>query len=199
MRLYLVRHGQSIGNSEKRHQGDNYDTDLTPLGYEQAEKLAKRLVDHKFEVIYSSHLKRAIQTANEINKYHNKEIIIQEKLKERDNGDFAGKIGTDELWENIVGDEMNIKAPNGESRVDQFNRIKPLVDEILNLDKDILIVSHGGTIKSIIASLYPKISLAQVYKLYRTSNTCLYEIEIEDNKNIKILLQNCIRHLDENH
>jgi broad specificity phosphatase PhoE len=195
MRLYLVRHGESIANNQRKHQGDSYDTDLTELGFEQAKKLAKRLREFKFDIIYTSNLKRAKQTAEEINSFHNKELIINENLKERDNGDFSGKVWTEELWKDISGDKMSIKAPNGENKIDQFNRVKPIINEILNLNKDILIVSHGGTIKSILASLFPEKTLEEVHEIYKTGNTCLYEIEIQ-NKEAKIIIENCMKHLE---
>jgi broad specificity phosphatase PhoE len=195
MKLYLVRHGESIANSQRKHQGDSYDTDLTELGFEQAKKLANRLKEFNFDIIYTSHLKRAKQTADEINLFHNKEIIVNKKLKERDNGDFSGKVWTEELWKGMIGDKMNIKAPNGENRIDQYNRVKPIIDKILKLNKDILIVSHGGTIKSILASLFPEKNLEEIHKLYKTGNTCLYKIEVQ-NKEAKIIIENCTKHLD---
>lgn len=195
MKLYLVRHGESIANNQGKHQGDNYDTDLTELGFVQAKKLAKRLKEFKFDIIYTSHLKRAKQTAREINSFHNKKIIVNENLKERDNGDFSGKIWTEELWKDIPGDKMNIKAPNGENRIDQFNRVKPVIYEILKLNKDILIVSHGGTVKSILASLFPEKNLEEIHEIYKTGNTCLYEIEVQ-NKEAKIIIENCTKHLE---
>ena len=196
MKLYLVRHGESIANSESKHQGESYDTDLTEVGIQQAKKLAKRLKEFKFDIIYSSHLKRAKQTAKEINSYHNKEIIINENLKERDNGDFSGKVYTEELWKDIQGDEFNRKAPNGENRIEQLKRVKIVIDDILKLNKDILIVSHGGTIKSILANLFPQKNLNDIYEMYRTGNTCLYEIEI-NKKEAKIILENCMKHLED--
>ena len=61
-RLYLVRHAQAQGNVEKTFQG-SIDAPLSALGMEQLERLAERFADMPFDVIYSSPLARAYQTA----------------------------------------------------------------------------------------------------------------------------------------
>src|SRR4051812_10335103 len=61
-KLFLIRHGQSAGNAEGRFGGHG-PTPLSDLGIEQAEKTAKLLVSEGIDVIYSSDLPRAIQTA----------------------------------------------------------------------------------------------------------------------------------------
>ena len=73
MKLFLVRHGQSLANKERKHQGreDEWrNTSLSNIGKTQAKKVADRLKDENFNLIYSSPLKRAKQTAEIINKFH---------------------------------------------------------------------------------------------------------------------------------
>ncbi len=85
MKVFLVRHGQSIANKIRICQGNQNkwtDTSLTYTGKTQARKVAERLKGEKFDIIYSSPLKRAKQTANIINKFHNKGIIIDDRIKE---------------------------------------------------------------------------------------------------------------------
>lgn len=63
LKLLFIRHAQSIGNTEKRMQGHG-DYELSPLGRQQAEKLAKHLLAESWRpsYVYSSPLKRAAQT-----------------------------------------------------------------------------------------------------------------------------------------
>jgi len=61
-KLYLIRHGQSAGNAEGRFGGHG-PTPLSDLGVEQAERTARLLVSEGIDVVYSSDLPRAIQTA----------------------------------------------------------------------------------------------------------------------------------------
>ncbi len=84
-KIILVRHGESIANAKGISQGNRnkwMDTSLTKKGKEQAKKLAERLKEEKIEVIYSSDLKRAKETAEEINKFHNLKIKFDKRLRD---------------------------------------------------------------------------------------------------------------------
>ncbi|GAI71576.1 unnamed protein product, partial [marine sediment metagenome] len=81
IKLFLIRHGQTLWNKEGRYQGD-MDIGLTRVGFKQARLAAKYLSKVDFSNIYSSSLRRAIDTANIINKTRNLKIIARENLKE---------------------------------------------------------------------------------------------------------------------
>ena len=70
MNLYLVRHGQTDWNIQGRIQGST-DIELNSTGLNQAQKTAELLKNIDFDVIYSSPLKRTVDTAKIINTYHN--------------------------------------------------------------------------------------------------------------------------------
>ena len=89
MKVILVRHCESIANSKGIHQGQRVDTSLSEKGKEQARKVARALKDEKIESIYSSDLKRAMETAQEIAKFHNIKVISDKRLREFDSGDFT--------------------------------------------------------------------------------------------------------------
>ena len=98
-KIIIVRHGESEANSKGQDQGreDEWsNTDLSENGREQARKVAERLKDEKFDCIYCSDLKRAMQTAEEINKFHNIEIKFDERLRDiiekEDVGEFVNRI-----------------------------------------------------------------------------------------------------------
>ncbi len=86
MKLILTRHGLTIENTEGRVQGQLHGT-LNEKGAEQAQKLGHRFKEEPFDIIYSSDLKRAADTAKEIHKHHpTVPIVFTEKLRERDLG-----------------------------------------------------------------------------------------------------------------
>jgi broad specificity phosphatase PhoE len=89
MKLILVRHGQTLWNREKRIQGVT-DIELSNRGKAQADCLARSLRDEKIDSIVSSPLKRAIQTAEAINRFHHLPIEPEEDLMELNMGDFEG-------------------------------------------------------------------------------------------------------------
>lgn len=71
MQLTLIRHGETFWNKEKRVQGIT-DIELSETGIDQARKLALSLKDCPLDSIHSSPLKRALQTAEIINRFHGK-------------------------------------------------------------------------------------------------------------------------------
>lgn len=106
--IYVVRHGQTGRNVKVRCQGWS-DTELNQTGIEQAEQLAKILADVKFDVCFSSPLKRALKTAQII--YHS-EIIVDQRIKERGKGELEGRTDVKQMVKQLV---INYYDPN-ESR-----------------------------------------------------------------------------------
>ncbi|KXK10185.1 MAG: putative phosphoserine phosphatase 2 [Microgenomates bacterium OLB23] len=97
--LYLVRHGQSVANANDTY---GLDTDLTEKGMEQIETLATNLNNIHFDTIYSSPMKRAIQSAIILSNKFNLSIQSEIGLKERYYGILEGKKGSamkEELFE----------------------------------------------------------------------------------------------------
>ncbi len=84
MKIYLVRHGQTDSNLKKVYDNVELDEDINENGIKQAEELRNKIMNIKFDIIYSSQLKRAIHTANIIN-YNNNKIIIDKRTKTKYN------------------------------------------------------------------------------------------------------------------
>ena len=89
-RIYLVRHAEAMGNVQEFFQGRT-DCEVSEKGKKQLELLAERFKDIPIEAIYSSPLKRTIDTAEAVNKYHGLPIIRDEGLIEVDGGVWEGK------------------------------------------------------------------------------------------------------------
>ena len=146
--IITVQHTQSVHHTNGM-VGSWTDWDLTDLGRTQADHIGKKLKDEladKTVVIYSSDLKRAKQTAEEIAKYLGTEPIFRQELRERNLGKCCGK-SVQWLRENIECPEKTVDVrvfSDGESRRDAWNRLSPFYEEIMaSCDENIIIVSHG--------------------------------------------------------
>ena len=87
--VFLVRHGESIGNEENRWQG-TADYPLSARGAWQAERVAERLARHAVAAIYSSPLGRARQTADVLGQAVGLAPRLDSRLQEYDIGQLAG-------------------------------------------------------------------------------------------------------------
>lgn len=203
MKLYVVRHGESIGNVTNILQGQ-LNFDLTDVGYMQAQKIAQRLKNHSFDAIYSSDLRRALYTAQHINQHHNKEIIIDPQLRELTHGIDEGrsKSRVEEEFLEQYQTDSNFKFEQGESFNELITRITPVYEALLENHKgqEVLVVCHGMVTKAFVALVQNKgeISPQEFHDFkttWRTSNTCLYEFDITNKDEPKILTTNCTLHL----
>lgn len=89
MRLILVRHGESCWNEAGRVQGFS-DIELNEKGRQQAEQIAQALSQEKVIAVYSSPLKRALDTARAIAQTHHLEVHTDPGLKEINAGELEG-------------------------------------------------------------------------------------------------------------
>lgn len=155
--LYLVRHGQSTWNAAARLQGQTPDPGLTPLGRQQAREAAARLEGTGVEAIYSSDLRRAVQTATPIADNLGMEIRLSPALRERGYGSLEGHPSADavELAGDIDWLDPDVCPGGGESLRDVHTRASYAVAQCVDRHPDaaIVLVSHGDTIRVIAASL----------------------------------------------
>lgn len=146
MRIYIVRHGQVPHNALGQY--NTVDEDLTELGINQALELKDKIKNIDFDIIISSPLVRAKHTADILN-VNNKKIIIDDRIKERNCGDLAGKPLTvtnrDEYWNY----NTTIKYGTSEDIKLFFYRIFEFLDELKTKNfESVLIVAHSGVSKA---------------------------------------------------
>lgn len=149
MRMIItIQHTQSVHHINGM-VGSWTDWDLTELGIKQAKKIGERLkteLSGKKFVLYSSDLKRAKQTAFQVAKELDLIPILKSELRERNLGRCCGK-SVQWLRENMEQKERTIDDKlfsDAESRRDEWNRLKPFYDEIMNnVEDNVIIVSHG--------------------------------------------------------
>jgi len=134
--------------------GGNTDWALTETGKKQAHNIGKNIKDlikTENAIIYSFDLLRAKQTAEIINEYLNLNIIFREELREGNVGEAKGK-SKDWYKQNCLPKEnipLNIYRafPNAETFEEIYNRVGPIIDEIINSEyENIIVVGHGGTL-----------------------------------------------------
>lgn len=145
--IITVQHTQSVHHTNGM-VGSWTDWDLTELGKAQADCIGRKLGDELKEkdvALYSSDLKRARQTADEIAKYLGTEPVLRQELRERNLGKCCGK-SVQWLRENLECPEKTVDDrlfSDGESRRDAWKRLLPFYQEIMAGDKEnIVIVSH---------------------------------------------------------
>lgn len=167
--IITIQHTQSVHHTNGM-VGSWTDWDLTDLGRAQADRIGKRLRDEivgRDIVIYSSDLKRAKQTAEEIAKYFRIEPILRQELRERNLGKCCGK-SVEWLRENIECPERTVDDrmfSDGESRRDAWNRLSPFYKEVMaNKEENIIIVSHGDLL-SIWNAMYLGLTVESFYEV----------------------------------
>ena len=156
LRLYFMRHGETVWNTERRYQGMT-DIELSEEGLRQAECAAKRFKNIKIDKIYASPLKRAMKTAEKIAAEKGLEIISEDNFREIHFGEWEGKTVPEltekygESYTNFIREPHKYGFPGEGSVENVINRIKPGIDRLIAEDEgNVLIVSHGGIIRLMI-------------------------------------------------
>jgi probable phosphoglycerate mutase len=159
MLLYLIRHGQSLFNAEKRIQGQT-DIALSPFGEKQSLALAAAFRGLPIDAVYASPLRRAMQTAAPIADVLKLEIRTDDRLKEINAGIFEG-VGWDEIeshspeaaarWQ---AQEPDFVIPGGESRRALGVRGRAALMDIFEAGhRQAVVVAHGGVLGAALKSL----------------------------------------------
>ncbi len=198
MKLIITRHGETIENKRGILQGHLHGT-LSKKGIDQAKRVAERLKDEKIDAIYSSDLARAADTAKEIGKFHPKiKIKFVKELRERYFGEFQGKTIEEIGWSEVGGkpNVTSVQPKDGESLEEMYLRAKKFLDKIIHKHQkeNILFVAHEGIDKAII-SVITNQNADNILKMESLKNTSINIYEINENRNHKIHLFNCIKHL----
>jgi broad specificity phosphatase PhoE len=158
-KLILARHGETVWNVEKIFRG-RADVNLDEVGIKQAELLGKYLSNWKLEAIYSSPLKRALDTANIVARYQKIGVHIAEGLIDFDYGEWQSlpEQEAKRLYPTLHNEWHNnphkVKMPGGESLEDVRRRIIEVVNHVLfKYQGSVVLVSHRVVNKVLICSL----------------------------------------------
>ncbi|HLF72292.1 MAG TPA: histidine phosphatase family protein [Dehalococcoidia bacterium] len=185
MRLLLVRHGESVGNSENRLQGQA-EYDLTDLGRRQAEATGRRLAEMGVTAVYSSPLRRAQHTAQACAAHLGIEARLDEALSEYHFGEMSGSTYQE------VRERLGVATapaervyPGEEGRDNFFARVTTAVWRIADehAGETVAVISHGGPI-----ALFCQSVLGLPYKRpmpFVIGNASICAIDVNDDANLE--------------
>lgn len=180
-KIFLVRHGQSIWNKEKRVTGQG-DPPLSEKGEAQSQALAAVLGSQPLTAVYASTLTRAIATAKPTASRHDLPVRTEAALKEMHLGILQGRFRdardpeAQRLWRERALEKWNYHTPGGETYCEFSQRVTSCLREILQRERggNILIVGHRNTNRVLLGSLMQW--APDVTSALRLRSKYLYEI-----------------------
>jgi broad specificity phosphatase PhoE len=156
-KIYLIRHGETESNRRGIFRG-RLDIPLSETGKKQSESIREYFKDIDIEIVFSSPLTRALETAETA--FGQKLIIKKEELiNNLDLGDWSGvekesiRKNFPEKWKIWKKSPEKIKFPNGETLKDVYQRAELFLNKISKISKEnIAVVSHRSVIKIILSA-----------------------------------------------
>ena len=195
--LYLIRHGETKWNIEKRCQGHT-DIPLNETGLAQAEKLGHHMRDVPIDAVYASDLGRATQTGEQVARQHGLPVQQREGLRERFYGEWEG-LSFEQIAEQYV-DHREVRHKGGVYGIESFENLqKRLVNTLTalaerHLGQSIVAVSHGGSIN---AFLHWVTNGELGTGVTRIENTSVTQFTFDESGKWEVVEVNQVRHLQE--
>jgi probable phosphomutase (TIGR03848 family) len=153
--IVLLRHAHSTANQKGILAGRDNAVGLSPRGEREAQALVSVLKSYSFDAIYTSPLKRCIDTITPFLKSSQQKAVRDPGLLEMEYGSWSGKklnaLSKQKMWEMIQQRPSLVRFPEGESFTEMSSRANQTVIDRAKGLSNILIVSHGDVIKSIVA------------------------------------------------
>ena len=198
MRVYLVRHGQTAWNAERRYQGHT-DIPLDETGIEQASLLAEAFAALPVARVLASDLGRARMTAEPLGSGLSVPIVTRKDLRERCIGDWeampmesVARLFREAEKESGLSRE-EVRPPNGESLVDVWNRMEAVAHDIESYAEPQAVIIHGGSGAMLLARLLR----ASVFtaRSFRFDNGAITTIAKRDDGGFQLVRYNDSDHL----
>jgi broad specificity phosphatase PhoE len=136
--ITVIRHGETDWNVEGRYQGQA-DPPLNERGFDQAHELADMLMDNSLDMIYSSPLQRALQTAQIIADHLHLPLHTDARLLEINQGDWQTRLRSEiedlypELFRRWEKEPWEVTPPSGEHLTEVQSRVYAAIDDIVVL------------------------------------------------------------------
>ena len=185
--LYFVRHGENLANLTKEFSHKKVDYSLTPKGVLQAQQTAAYFANQPIDAIYTSPLKRALETAQIIAQPHNLDTPIVENFREINVGSLEGQKITKEVWQfylSIIDDWRNNKLttmfPDGENFVMLRERMRDGIKDVITdrSNQHIIIVAHGGVITGSVSDICANADFAEIDRV-ENHNCSITRVAVE--------------------
>lgn len=161
-RVILIRPGETEWNKLGRWQG-LVQVPLNEHGRAQAQRLATFVRNIGIKAIYSSDLRRAIDTAHIISEHLGFKPHFEQRLRERNMGQWQGLTLNEiinwypEEYAKLLDDPHNYQIPGGESRRQVAKRVQACFDDVIGRGGDVVgIISHTTAIKTLLAHVVPQ-------------------------------------------
>jgi len=167
-RLYLVRHGENPANINKQFSSRRIDFPLTAKGVLQAQQTAEHLAGKGVHAIYTSPMRRAVQTAEIIGARLGLPVTALEELREIDVGELELQPATPEAWayhNEMLLDWLQGRVerafPGGDSYLTLCARMRAALEEATRgrRDQHIVVVGHGGIFTVTMQDLCPGVDM----------------------------------------
>lgn len=202
-RVIVVRHAQTYGNIEGRFCGHS-ETELTPLGVQQAQALGRRLKDAEIDAAYTSDLSRAAKTAEHALEHKpGLSAAPDPDLREMHYGE----------WEGLPGRELGEKhpelmrefflgrlpgAPGGETLEELRRRTSEAVRRAVEGHRggSVLVVSHGNAIMAMIAE-FLRLPIEATWS-FSCDNTSITRMQFSKSGRFTLFGYNDATHLETN-
>ncbi len=152
LELWLIRHGETDWNRERRIQGQQQNP-LSSLGETQARRLGSRLIGETFDTVYCSDLKRTLQTAELA--FPGLPLTFDKRLREISRGVLEGRRGQDFAGEHLEHytamqrDLYSYRPPGGENHYDVQDRAVAWLESLPRRGR-IAAVTHGGVVTALV-------------------------------------------------
>jgi broad specificity phosphatase PhoE len=203
--IYLVRHGNSTGNVQKKVIGVT-DVMLTKEGVKQGKAVAKFFRDKKLDAVYSSNLTRAEVTALYTAKSKNLPLFIDKRFGEMNFGEEYENITWTEALAKVDDSYRRYRDPvqfvyvkfprGGENGVEVVAR---MVEALSDIDKkhtggSVMVTTHSVALMMLLSYLKNGCKVEGMKRAYRLPNASVTTLEIE-NGEIRLTLEGCVSHL----
>lgn len=195
MKIFLIRHGETLENIGTLLMGRT-DGELSQLGIEQAKKTGQALKDFNINYIYSSPLKRCLDTANLINESIKSPLKTHGLLMERDFGFYTNASAKEVNFDELDLDSEENKKAGVESLENIRMRIVNFISLILKEHKEhnIIIVTHDNPIRLFLGEFLNK-TYQEILKEYKVHNCSINIFEVSNKQEYKMILLDDISHL----
>jgi len=189
--LYLVRHGENQANITKELSCRKVDYPLNEKGRLQAEQTGRYFLTQEIDEVYSSPLKRAVETAEIIGSWVSIEVAIMDNFRELDVGELEDMGNNPEAWrlyfevlESWRNGNPERYFPGGDNYFTARDRMRRGVEHVLNNKHgcSIIIVGHGGLFTTSMFDLCPGVDISTLLRMHN-HNCSISELQMHYFKN----------------
>ncbi len=203
VRVFLVRHGETIWNQENRWQGQA-DTPLSQTGYDQAWQLARRFQHEErvIQAIYTSDLRRARDTADILGQALGVMPVETTAWREMDIGTWSGLTTTEvasrhaKEWARLRQGE-DLPRGGGETFAQFQGRLVQSSQRFVQNHggEQIIVVTHGGAVRAFLLHCRG-LNMSQFGQIEKIGNTGVSEVSLFPGGATKIHMINSTAHLN---